>query len=74
MPKKRSEGVRRLSYLAGGLGVLFLSFVFFVASLDATGEFKWGRFASALAISFAVPFAFVRALGWVVQGFLKDRH
>ena len=68
----KSEGVRRLSLLAGGLGLLL--------NLHTIPE-VWRQFNNLFvaitivpAVSFFVPWAAVRLIAWVVQGFLSDRR
>ena len=71
-----SEGVRRLSIFAGGLGAfLFLGWlVVLTEAFTKVGADRWWAAAAltlaGLLVSFFVPWAFVRVAAWVVAGFV----
>jgi hypothetical protein len=73
-----AEGFRRLSLFAGGLTAI--AWILFVLSGVVGGEFRGDRgllFALVMVggpIAFFAPFFFVRALGWVIAGFLGDKR
>ena len=75
-----SEGVRRLSVFAGGLGaVLFFAWIFVQSGafteIDAD---EWPLAAAfivgGLLVSFFAPWALVRAAAWVARGFSGGRN
>ena len=72
-----SEGVRRLSLFSGGVVTLLWFGWIFLATEAFTkirGEDFWPLFVGSLAVSFLVPFAFVRAAAWVVSGFTDKKE
>ena len=71
------EGFRRLSLFGGVLGVVI--WILFV--LDQTAPIKNVRVAIVLLfgvvgsiVAFFAIWAFVRGVGWVVEGFLQGRN
>ena len=68
-----SEGVRRLSIFAGGVGS-FLWFVWFCQNVgfrDMNDPLWWLLLIVASVGFFFVGFALVRAVAWVIWGFTQ---
>jgi len=71
-----SEGVRRLSFFAGGIGAL-IWFTFALFSSDFFSRIKpeeWLIVIGGIFVCFLVPLVFVRAAAWVVRGFTERRE
>ncbi len=71
-----SEGVRRLSLLAGAIGA-FLWFAYVFMETKGFGNLEpkgWPIFMGGLVVCFVGPFVFVRAAGWVVDGFTGKKE
>lgn len=71
-----SEGVRRLSFFAGGIGAL-IWFTWALFSSDCFSRLKpeeWLIVVGGIVVCFLVPLAFVRAAAWVVRGFTERKE
>jgi hypothetical protein len=65
-----TEGVRRLSLIAGGVGsFLCLVFIFLEDSFTPVYALHWLIAVAGLAVCFFVPFALVGVVAWVIRGF-----
>ena len=67
----KSEGVRRLSFLLGVIGVLVWSGVIIVATAGFSDIDRNDIIVGLVGvpISFFVPFGLVRGIAWVIDGF-----
>jgi hypothetical protein len=70
-----SEGVRRLSLFAGGIGsFLWLAYVLTeVSDWNVFGLRDLSIVVCGLVFFFLIPFAFVRGVAWVIQGFARKK-
>jgi hypothetical protein len=69
-----SEGVRRLSIFAGSISSI-LWFICALFEIDYSSLNTWPAriiIFGGLVPSFFIPFALVRAVAWVKQGFTKE--
>jgi len=70
------KGFRGLAILVGVFGVLFwlVGLPEVVTPLPYLDPTNLATFLVGILFYFFVPWGFVRAVGWVVQGFQKDRE
>ena len=74
---KASEGVRRLSIFAGGVGAFLwfgFGFIVSVAFTEMGGVADWAFFVGGLPVSFLILFVLVRGAAWVVSGFTDKQE
>ena len=69
-----SEGVRRLSLVAGGVGsLLWIVFLFEEGGFNPVEPLQWFLLIGSLVVSPFVGFALVRLVAWVIFGFMRKK-